>query len=512
MTNFDQLIAPNDLSTILGAMREGLQIVDRDWRYVFLNDAAAAHGKRLKEELLGRTIMECYPGFSETEVFRLMRRAMDEREPASLPNEFKFPDGSARFFELRIEPCEVGVMVLSIDVTEGRSLEEQFRQAQKMEAVGRLAGSVAHDFNNLLSVIIGHSTILLEDLKPIDPMCEDLKAIKNAGERGSALTKQLLTFSRQQAIAPRLVDLNESVRDSEGMLRRLIGEDVELLTQLARSLSNVKADSGQIDQVVMNLIINARDAMPDGGKITIETKEVVLDSSYATAHFGVEPGPYVMLAVSDTGIGMDKQTQARIFDPFFTTKEPGKGTGLGLSTVFGIVKQSGGIVWVYSEPGSGTTFKLYFPKADEAEVGVPELVDPVILEGRETILLVEDQDDVRTVAGTVLRRYGYHVLEARNAGEALLTCERHPRAIHLLLTDVVMPQMSGRELAERLLALRPDLKVLYMSGYTDNAVIHHGMLESGAAYLQKPLVPEALARKVRSVLDSAAQRPSSPGK
>jgi PAS domain S-box-containing protein len=503
------LISGKDLSTVLGSMREGLQIVDRGWRYVFLNDAAADHGKRPKDELLGRTMMECYPGISETEMFQALKRAMDEGESASLQNEFKYPDGSKRVFELRIAPCELGVMILSIDVTEGRKLEEQLRHAQKMEAVGRLAGGVAHDFNNLLSVIIGHSAMLLEDLKSVDPICEDLRAIKAAGERGSALTQQLLAFSRQQVLAPRLLDIKEVVNESEKMLRRLLGEDVELVTRHARELSKVLADPGHVDQVLMNLVINARDAMPDGGKITIETKDVVLDSSYSTAHFGVEPGPYVMLAVSDTGMGMDRETQARIFEPFFTTKEPGKGTGLGLSMVFGIVKQSGGSIWVYSEPGNGTTFKVYFPRAEGAALDAVQTIEPTLLEGSETILLVEDQDDVRNVAKLALRRYGYHVLEARNAGEALLSCERHPRAIHMLLTDVVMPQMSGRELAERLLKIRPDLKVLYMSGYTDNAVIHHGMLDSGVAYLQKPLAPESLARRVRSVLDAPQRRPSS---
>jgi two-component system cell cycle sensor histidine kinase/response regulator CckA len=503
-------IAAHDLVTALGTMREGLQIIDRDWRYVFLNDAVAVHARRPKEELLGRTMMECFPGISETPLMTVLRRAMTEGQPASLENHFTYPDGSSRTFELRVAPCEVGVMVLSIDVTEGRKVESQLRHAQKMEAVGRLAGSVAHDFNNLLSVIIGHSAMLLEDLDPIDPLCDELRAIRAAGERGCALTGQLLAFSRQQVLAPRILDLNESVRASEKMLRRLIGEDVNLAIELDKGLLKVRADPGHIDQVMMNLVINARDAMPCGGKVTIETKTVLLDESYTTAHFGVTAGPYVMLAISDTGVGMDKETQARIFEPFFTTKESGKGTGLGLSTVFGIVQQSGGAIWVYSEPGRGTTFKVYLPVAEGADVGAPMPFEPATLGGTETILLVEDQDDVRRVARLALRRYGYHVLEAANAGEALLTCERHPRAINLLLTDVVMPQMSGRELAERLLKVRPELKVLYMSGYTENAVVHHGMLDSGIAYLQKPLVPDALARRVRSVLDGPSQRSGVP--
>ncbi len=294
------------------------------------------------------------------------------------------------------------------------------------------------------------------------------------------------------------------------MLRRLLGEDIELVTRLDRELSMVKVNRGQIDQVIMNLAVNARDAMPEGGKLTIETKDVMLDDSYVTEHFGVTSGPRVMLAMSDTGIGMSKETQARIFEPFFTTKEPGKGTGLGLATVFGIIQQCGGNIWVYSEPGSGTTFRIYLPIAAQVEESAQEVVEPITLEGTETILLVEDQDEVRMVAQHILRRYGYHVLEARNGGEALLTCEKHPRTIHLLLTDVIMPQMNGRELAERLLQVRPDMKVLFMSGYTENAIVHHGVLDSGVSYLQKPLIPEKLARRVREILEMRAKPASRP--
>ncbi len=389
-----------------------------------------------------------------------------------------------------------------------RKAEEQLRQAQKMEAIGRLAGSVAHDFNNLLSVILSYSSLVLAELKAVDPLRADLESIKKAGEKAADLTNQLLAFSRQQVLAPRVLDLNEIVVGSERMLRRLLGEDVELIIQYERNLAHVVADPGQIDQVVMNLAINARDAMPEGGKLTIETRNVVLDESYTTEHFEAGVGPHVMLAVSDTGVGMDKQTQIRIFEPFFTTKELGKGTGLGLSTVFGIVKQSGGNIWVYSEPGGGTTFKVYFPAVEGEQPEAPEVLEPVTLHGTETILLVEDQDEVRRVAHAILRKFGYHVIEARNAGEALLSCERHPRTIHLLLTDVVMPQMSGRELAERLLRIRPEMRVLYMSGYTENAIVHHGILDSGISYLQKPIVPELLARRVREVLDARVRKNS----
>jgi CheY-like chemotaxis protein len=286
------------------------------------------------------------------------------------------------------------------------------------------------------------------------------------------------------------------------MLRRLLSEDIELVTRYERDLVKVRVDASQIDQVVMNLAVNARDAMPNGGKLTIETQNVLLDASYASEHFEAAAGPHALLAVSDTGVGMSKEVQSRIFEPFFTTKEPGKGTGLGLSTIFGIVKQSGGNIWVYSELGKGTAFRIYFPKAGEQADPPPELAKVVVLTGTETILLAEDQEEVRHVASEILRRYGYHVLEARNAGDALLLCEKHPLPIQLLVTDVVMPKMNGRELAQRLLAIRPELRVLYMSGYTDNAIVHHGILEPEVAYVQKPLLPEAFARRVREVLDS----------
>jgi len=390
-----------------------------------------------------------------------------------------------------------------------RKTEHQLRHSQKMEAVGRLAGSVAHDFNNQLSVILGYSISALQEMKEIDPIREDISEIVRAGERASELTRQLLAFSRQQVLAPRVMDLNAAVRDCEKLLRRLLGEDIDLVVRCSRVLSKIRADPGQVEQVLMNLVINARDAMAGGGKLTIETSDVVLEESYVVEHFGAASGPHVLLAVSDTGTGMDRETQARIFEPFFTTKELGKGTGLGLSTVFGIVKQSGGNIWVYSEPGGGTTFKVYFPQVNDADIEPLEVLQLPVLNGTETILLVEDQDEVRRVAHRILTRFGYHVIEARNAGEALLTCEQYPRTIHLLLTDVVMPLLGGRQLAERLVQIRADLKVLFMSGYTENAIVHHGILDAGIEYVQKPLVPDALARRVREVLDTPARPPRS---
>ncbi|HEX2671412.1 MAG TPA: ATP-binding protein, partial [Polyangiaceae bacterium] len=383
-----------------------------------------------------------------------------------------------------------------------RQTEEQLRQSQKMEAIGTLAGSIAHDFNNLLSVIISYSDLLIDGLPKSDPMRADLEQIVRAGHRAGDLTRQLLAFSRQQVLQPKVVNINEAIAGMAKMLGRLIGEDIELTLLSGRGLGTVFVDPTQIEQVVMNLVINARDAMPRGGKLTIESGDVELDQNYASEHLGVEPGPYVMLSVSDTGAGMDRATQSRIFEPFFTTKERGKGTGLGLSTVFGIVKQSGGNIWVYSEPGEGTSFKIYLPRAD-AKVQEQERVTsvPQTLHGSETILLCEDDEQVRALACAILRKHGYHVIEAATGGDALLICEQYRGAIHLLLTDVVMPRIGGRQLWERLSPLRPGMKVLFMSGYTDDAIIHHGVLSSEFAFIQKPLMPLVLLTKLRSVLD-----------
>ena len=383
-----------------------------------------------------------------------------------------------------------------------RHSEEQLRQAQKMEAVGRLAGGVAHDFNNVLSIILGYSEFLIGELKPLDPLREDVKEIHQAATRAAGLTKQLLMFSRQQVIEPRVVDLREVLTSMDKMLQRILGEDVECVVVTARSNALVTVDPSHIEQVIMNLVVNARDAMPTGGKLTIELSEVELDESYAQSHLSATPGPYVMLAVSDTGIGMDRETQARIFEPFFTTKELGKGTGLGLSTVFGIVKQSCGHLWVYSEPGRGSTFKIYLPKAEGAVDAPRQQYARGTLRGSETILLVEDDDQLRAVVASGLRRLDYQIIVARNGGEALLLCEKHQGHIDLLLTDVVMPQMSGPELAKRLSATRPLMKVLCMSGYTDDSIVRHGVLEAGMAFQQKPVTPTTLALKLREVLDA----------
>jgi PAS domain S-box-containing protein len=423
---------------------------------------------------------------------------------------FLLKDGSIRYVESQgsvirdAEGKPEKVIVVSRDVTERRKLEDQLSHSQKMEAVGQLAGGVAHDFNNLLTVINGYSEIMLQQLKPDDPNQKHVAEIKKAGDRAAALTHQLLAFSRQQVLAPQVLDLNQVTANVHTMLKRLIGEDIDLVTIPGQSLGRVKADQGQIEQTLLNLAVNARDAMPRGGKLTIETANVDLDEAYARNHVDVKPGPHVRLTVSDTGTGMDAETQKRIFEPFFTTKEKGKGTGLGLSTVFGIIKQSEGHIWVYSEPGHGTTFKVYLPRVDKPpEVVGPAKAEPEQPRGTETILLVEDEPSVRLLVRTTLESKGYHVLESTNGAEALLVSQQHKGNFHLLLTDLVMPGISGRVLAEQMVTLQPELKVLFMSGYTDDAVVRHGGLEAGMAFIQKPFTPDALARKVREVLDAS---------
>ncbi len=386
-----------------------------------------------------------------------------------------------------------------------RTSEDQLRQSQKLEAVGQLAGGVAHDFNNMLTVINGYSDLLLRKMSQGDEMRLKVEEIKKAGERAAGLTRQLLAFSRKQVLQPKVLKLNAVVADIEKMLRRLIGEDIDLLTILEPSLGQIKADPGQIEQVILNLAVNARDAMPQGGKLTIETTNVRLDSEYAGRHTAVRPGRYVMLAISDTGSGMDAETQAHIFEPFFTTKEKGKGTGLGCSTVYGIIKQSEGNIWVYSEVGKGTTFKVYLPRVDSEEQLEGAHEAHPLPQGREMVLLTEDEEPVRRLARVILETNGYQVLDASSGDEALSIFKAHPGEVDLIITDVVMPKMSGPELAQSLEALSPGIKILYLSGYTDDAIVRHGLLDQKMAFLQKPFTPDALLRKVREVLTATNQ-------
>src|SRR5947208_14397432 len=392
--------------------------------------------------------------------------------------------------------------VFAEDITERRSLERQLLQSQKMEAIGRLAGGIAHDFNNLLGVILGHSDILDQQVGTSDRLRKSVEATRHAAERAAALTMQLLAFSRKQVIEPTVIDLNASVMEIEKMLHRVIGEDIELAIRLEPGLGRIKADPGQLSQVLMNLAVNSRDAMPNGGKLVIETANADLDDTYGRQHLGAKSGPHVMLAVSDTGMGMDSETLSHIFEPFFTTKETGKGTGLGLSMVYGIVKQSNGYIMAYSEPGRGTTFKIYFPSTEES---LPvQQREMEIVGGTETILVVEDEPALRELTCTLLEDSGYTVLESSGVEDAMRTAKDMQRQIDLLLTDVVMPRLDGRELASRLAALRPDLKVLYMSGYTDDVIAHRGVLAQGTLLVQKPFTRTTCLQEVRQPLDFQA--------
>jgi PAS domain S-box-containing protein len=397
-------------------------------------------------------------------------------------------------------PVMEGIIV---DITERKLLENQLQQSRRMEAVGRLAGGIAHDFNNLLTIIKGYAELGVQRGGIQSELRADIQQIENAAERASMLIRQLLAFSRRQVLQPKIIDLNAIVLGLDKLLGRLMGEHIEMVTRCAGNVGHVKADPAQVEQVIMNLVVNARDAMPKGGRLTVETFNVDLDSTYARDHVSVKPGSYVMLAVSDTGIGMNPETVAHIFEPFYTTKESGQGTGLGLSTVYGIVKQSGGYIWVYSEPGKGTTFKVYLPRVTAQVDSKPEVMQlPAAGKGSETILLVEDEEAVRELATRILSAKGYSVVAAKSTREAEDFSEKYTGQIHLLLTDIIMPGTSGRELARRITERHPKTRVLYMSGYTDNVLAQGGVLEAGLSFLQKPFTPGALAQKVRDVLDS----------
>jgi two-component system cell cycle sensor histidine kinase/response regulator CckA len=476
--------------------------------FLAVNDATVQQYGYSRSELLGMTIKDIRP---PEEVPALM----EELKSLSWPGsdwlrvwKHRRKDGSIMDAETGSNPIVFqgrrAVLVLAHDLTDKKKLEAQLLQSQKMEAIGQLAGGVAHDFNNLLGVIAGYTDLLLKDLGAQHPGTRRAEQIRKAADRAAGLTRQLLAFSRKQVLQPKVLDLNAVVLDVEKMLQRLIGEDIHLVTVLSEALGRVKADPGQIEQVIVNLSVNARDAMLKGGKLIIETANIDLDSHYAETRSEVRPGPYVLLAVSDTGHGMDEETISRIFEPFFTTKEEGKGTGLGLSTVFGIVKQSGGHVGVYSEVGQGTTFRVYLPRVDDS--GEAAVVAAVLSEPRrargETILLVEDAEALRMMIREMLESAGYEVLAGDSPEEALAVGEAHSGPIHLVLTDVVMPRLSGPQVAERLNAAWPGVKVLYMSGYTDEAIVHHGVLEGGTPFLQKPFTTDVLLRKVSEVLDA----------
>jgi two-component system cell cycle sensor histidine kinase/response regulator CckA len=492
------------LRRIFEHVSDALFIANDDGEIQDANPAACALTGLSVEELRSRPLIHVLP-----EIARLKRglshggQNRENGDSAGNGSGSPLAFDQSRVLDIDAAAFAPGVLVYTVrDLTNQARLEEQLAQSQKMDAVGQLAGGIAHDFNNLLTVIMSYGSLLLADLDEKDPRRDDVTEISNAAARASGLTRQLLAFSRKQILDPRLINVNTIVNGVEKLLRRLIGEDIELATTLEEDLYSINADPGQLEQVLINLAVNSRDAMPDGGRLHITTANTALSNDHTGRHFSVPPGEYIMLAVSDTGMGMTREVQQRVFEPFFTTKGQGKGTGLGLSTVYGIVKQSGGDVWIYSEPGKGTTFKVYFPRAVEGEafVSVEEDSQPAP-RGTETILVVEDDSALRALSARVLEANGYTVLLARNGIEALAIASGHEGQIDMVATDVVMPKMNGRPLVEKLLEGRKGMRVLFMSGYTDDEVMRRGVIDGRTAFLQKPFTPGQFAKKVREVLD-----------
>ncbi len=497
------------LLALLESAAQAIIATDRTGKIVLANDRTEAMFGFTRQELLGSAIEMLLPA-SKREA-HVPRRDEYFHHPRTRPMGTGMElagqrkDGSEFPVEVSLSSVEVegalyGIAFVS-DISQRKTLEEQLMHAQKMEAVGRLAGGVAHDFNNMLTVITGYNRMILDELSTVDPLRGYAEEILKAADRAGALTNQLLAFSRRQIMKPRIISVNSVIEQTEKMLRRLIGEDIQLSISLSAETGNIKSDPNHIAQAIVNLAVNARDAMPTGGRLTIETGNCHIDETYVRTHMGVKPGEFVMIAVSDTGMGMDSATRQRIFEPFFTTKERGKGTGLGLATVYGMVKQSGGDIWVYSEPGTGTTFKLYFPRVREAvsDVAAPSS-DKSKTAAAETILLVEDEKAVRDLTCRILQKLGYHALVAGSGDAAIQISRAYEGEIALLLTDVVMPNMSGRQVADALLAMRPGIKVLFLSGYTENTVVHHGVLDSAVDFLPKPFSREVLGQKIREIL------------
>ncbi len=501
---------------ILESIEDGYYEVDIAGNFTFFNDSMCQILGYSKEEMMGMNNRQYTDQKNAKKLYQAFNKVFrTEQSAKGFEWEIIKKDGTKRDIDASVSLIKdisgnrIGFRGIVRDITERKqaekemaALQEQLRQSQKIEAIGQLAGGIAHDFNNAITLIKTCSQLALMDLKPGDPLRQTFEMIDKATQQSANLTRQLLAFSRRQIMEMKVLDLNSLLGDMDKMLHRVIGEDIELVSMLAGDSGRVKVDPGQMEQVVLNLVLNSRDAMPRGGKLTIETAKVDLDEAYVNGHVGVKPGRYVRIAVSDTGVGMTTEVREKIFEPFFTTKEKGKGTGLGLSTVYGIVKQSGGNIWVYSEPGKGTTFKVYLPRVDEPlEEERAKRIEEELPRGGETVLVAEDDGDVRNLVVQILRKQGYEVLEAANGGEAFMICEKHEGSIDLLVTDVVMPVMSGRELTDRLLLLHPKIKVLYMSGYTDDTVVRHGVLEEGVNFFQKPFSMEALVLKVREVLD-----------
>lgn len=489
-------------------MHEGIQIVDREYRYVFVNEAVAKQGLRSRSELLNQKMSEIYPGIEQTDFFNVLKSVMTDRISGQMENHFVFPDGSACWFDLFIEPHPVGVLIRSFDITKRKIIEEQYQNSQKLEAIGLLAGGIAHDFNNKLGVMTLFCEMALGQVTEQQGKLKNhLLNILSAVESSGALTKKLLAYGRKQVLDVRVINLNDLLSQTGESLSRLLGERISIHYHLASDLGNVRTDWAQMDQVILNLSINARDAMESGGNLTFETANVELDAAYCRMHPAVIPGRYVMLALSDDGSGMEPEIRKRIFEPFFTTKAVGKGTGLGLASVYGAVNQCRGHIWLYSEPGVGTTFKIYFPMVEEAKDSSRSQVDqqhPV--KGNETLMLVEDDPLLRQAFTETLEQAGYTVVVAANAEEAELLFVHSEKSISLLVTDVILPQKSGRELANSLKTKNPDLKVLFVSGYTENSIVHNRVLDEGFILLEKPVSTGKLLNTIRQVIEGKLQK------
>jgi len=488
-----------------------IAVVDPEWRRLYNSPAYARILGFTDEELAGKLYFDHVHPDDRYSAEQAIKASTGNVQVRTIQYRMKHKDESWRVIEsgasaiMNTQGTVERYVIVNRDVSEQRQLEEKFRQAQKMEAVGRLSGGVAHDFNNLLGVIIGYAEFLQESLEAENTLRGSVDEILKAGKRAASLTRQLLAFSRQQVLDPKVIDLNAVVSDMDKMLRRLIGEDIDLSTVLGADLGRIKADQGQLEQVLMNLVVNARDAMPQGGKLLIHTENMIMDQAFIRRYpYPVQPGPYVCLTVSDTGIGMDAETKARAFEPFFTTKEKGKGTGLGLSMVYGVVKQSGGYIDIESSPGVGTTFKIYLPRVEEAAKTEHSSKPAASFTGNETILVAEDEASLRSLTRATLEQCGYRVLEAKDGVEALEVSDGHEGAIDLLLTDMVMPGMGGRALAQELTRRRPEIRVAYMSGYTGQSVGSQGPVDPGSVFLMKPFTRELLTRKIREALDRRA--------
>ena len=497
------------LKSAIEGMIEGLQIVDHQWRYVYLNLAAAHHGRRNRDELIGRTMMESYPGIEKTDVFAELRHTMTNRETRRVETEFVFPDGEKCWFEVIVEPHEDGILIHSLDISERRKLEDQLRHAQKMEALGRVAGGIAHDFNNKLGIMLAYCEMAL-DSGPGPQLESFVHKILKAVNSSAALTKQLLAFSRRQVLDVKPLDLNLLLQELHPTLVKLMGESIQVQNRLSTEIGDVRVDIAHMEQVLLNLCINARDAMPNGGSLTLETKSVYLDKAFSAQHPGVKVGPYVMLVVTDSGTGMSDEVMAKLFEPFFTTKVRGLGSGLGLAMVHGFVSQCNGHIWVYSEPELGTAFRIYLPQFQKTESAAETKPSAADEQSRiamgECILLCEDDLLLREAYEVALSAAGYRVVAAADASEAEIAFQRLEGRVDLLLTDIVLPKMSGRDLASRLAKLKPEIKIVFMSGHTELVVSSQAILDEETVLLRKPISIGSLLLTVRHVLDGSLRK------